>query len=41
MNPNNNNPNDFAQDASSTNSYLPYLLRNRKFAPYFTNTMKN
>ena len=34
-------PNASAQDAGSTDSYLPYSLRNHKFASYSTNTMKN
>ena len=34
-------PNSPAQYDGSTNSYLPYSLRNRKFSPYSTNTMKN
>ena len=35
------NCNASAQDAGSTDSNSPYSLRNRKFAPYSTNTMKN
>ena len=34
-------PNASAQYSGSTDSYLPYSLRNHKFVPYSTNTMKN
>ena len=34
-------PNACAQDYDSTDSNLPYSLRNCKFATYSTNTMKN
>ena len=34
-------PNAAAQYSGSTDSSSPYSLRNRKFAPYSTNTMKN
>ena len=33
-------PDTVAQDAGSNDSNSPYLLINRKFAPYSTNTMK-
>ena len=34
-------PNASAQDSGSTESYPPYSLINRKFAPYSTTTTKN
>ena len=34
-------PNDSAQDAGFADFNSPYSLRNHKFAPYSTNTMKN
>ena len=33
-------PNSYEQDSVSADSYLPYSLRNCKFAPYSFNTMK-
>ena len=39
--PNDDTSNTSSQDAGSTNSYLPYSFRNRKFPPYSTTTMKN
>ena len=34
-------PNASAEYSGSTDSYLPYWLRNCKFSPYFTNTKEN
>ena len=39
--PDTNTPEFAAQYAGSTNSYLPYLLKNLKLSPYSTNTTKN
>ena len=39
--PDDHTPNTADQDDGSTDSNYPYLLINRKFAPYSTNTMKN
>ena len=39
--PNSDTPNYSAQYAVSADSYLPYSLRNCKFAPCSPNTMKN
>ena len=40
-NPDADTPNASAQDSGSTESYPPYSLINRKFAPYSTTTTKN
>ena len=39
--PNADNPDTSAQDSGSGDSSSPYSLRNFKYAPYSTNTMKN
>ena len=39
--PNTDTTNDSTQDYGSTNSYLPYSLRNRKIPPCSTNTTNN
>ena len=39
--PNADNPDTSAQDSGSGDSSSPYSLRNCKYAPYSTNTMKN